>query len=188
MPDVTLILSEIENGETGAADRLLTVVYAELRKLAAANMANEPLDHTLQATALVHEAYLRLIGSPSDQHWEGRAHFFASAAEAMRRILVEKARKKSRLKHGGQRERVTRNADELRDQTSAEEILAVHEALEILESKNPQAAQITKLRYFAGMTIPEVAESLQISARTADGIWSYARAWLLSEFRHDDQN
>jgi len=178
MSDVTLILSEIENGDAEAADRLLPFVYHELRRLASASMANEANGHTLQATALVHEAYLRLVGSSKDQQWDGRGHFFAAAAEAMRRILVENARQKQQLKHGGGLSPVPLDDVAISTGTSAEEIVAIHDSLRLLENEDAAAATLVKLRYFAGMTLEEAAESLGISVRTAYRDWAYARAWL----------
>jgi RNA polymerase sigma factor (TIGR02999 family) len=185
MSDVTAILSQIEQGDPHAAEKLLPLVYDELRKLAAARMASEAPGQTLQATALVHEAYVRLVGGNAAQRWDGRGHFFAAAAEAMRRVLVDQARHKGRLKHGGEMAR--RELDENALQTSAppDEILAVDEALDKLAAANDQAAQLVKLRYFAGVTIPEAAEALGVSARKANQIWAYARAWLMAELGHE---
>ena len=180
MSEVTRILSAIEQGDPHAAEQLLPLVYDELRKLAAAKLAQEKPGQTLQATALVHEAYLRLVG---DQHFDNRGHFFAAAAEAMRRILVQKARYKSRIKHGGDWQRCELDAVEIVAPATPEETLAVDEALTKLESANAPAADLVKLRYFAGMTIPQAAESLGISARKANQLWAYARAWLLAELR-----
>jgi RNA polymerase sigma factor (TIGR02999 family) len=181
MSDVTQILSQIESGDPSAAERLLPLVYEELRKLAGAKLAQEKPGQTLQATALVHEAYLRLVDVEEVQHWDSRGHFFAAAAESMRRILVQKARRKSRLKHGGDLQRRNLDLVEIVTPSTPDEILAVDEALARFESVNPPAAQLVKLRYFAGMTIPEAAQSLAISRRKADKLWAYARAWLLSD-------
>ncbi len=178
MNEVTRILEAIDQGEPGAADRLLPLVYDELRKLAAARLAREKPGQTLQATALVHEAYLRLVGGANAEPWNGRGHFFAAAAEAMRRILVENARRKRRLKHGGARRRVDLNEDVLSIDGPADELLAVDEALERLALEEPQAAELVKLHYFAGLTIEEAAEVLGVSARKGYRIWAYARAWL----------
>jgi RNA polymerase sigma factor (TIGR02999 family) len=180
MSDVTRILSAIEQGDPSAAEQLLPLVYDELRKLAAQKLAQERSGQTLQATALVHEAYLRLVG---DQHFDNRGHFFAAAAEAMRRILVQKARYKARIKHGGNFQRCDLEAAEIVAPATPEETLAVDEALGKLESVNDSAAALVKLRYFAGMTIPEAAEALGISARKANQLWAYARAWLLAELQ-----
>lgn len=179
MTDVTHILGQIENGDPSAAEKLLPLVYEELRKLAAARMAEERSDHTLQATALVHEAYLRLVNVEKTQQWNSRGHFFGAAAEAMRRILVENARRKQRIKHGGEHERV--NVDDLAPDSAApsDVLLAVHEALESLDKVDRPAAELVKLRYFAGLTIPQAAEVLGISPRSADSLWAYAKAWLL---------
>jgi RNA polymerase sigma factor (TIGR02999 family) len=178
MHDVTHILSAIERGDPGAAGQLLPLVYDELRKLAAQRLAQEKPGQTLQATALVHEAYLRLIGPDDHQAWSGRGHFFAAAAEAMRRILVENARRKKRLKRGGDHQRV--DLDEVAEATDRadDRILAVHEALDRLNSEDPQAAQLVKLRFFAGMSVTEAAEVLGISRASAYEQWAYARAWL----------
>ena len=180
MNDVTRILSAIEHGDPSAAGELLPLVYEELRKLAAQRMAQEKPGQTLDATALVHEAYVRLVANENNQRWDGRGHFFAAAAEAMRRILVEKARHKSRLKHGGKLRREGWKAGDLVAPSTPDEVLAVHEALEGLAATNAAAAHLVKLRYFAGMTIPEAAETLSVSPRKADQLWSYARVWLLA--------
>ena len=185
MTDVTQILSQIEQGDPSAAEQLLPLVYEELRKLAAVKMANESPNHSLQATALVHEAYVRLVDQERAQCWDSRGHFFAAAAETMRRILVEKARRKGRQKHGGDYKRQDLDAMEIVAPSTPEEILAVNEALDKFESINQPAAQVVKLRYFAGMTIPEAADSLGISPRKANQLWAYARAWLLAEMDSD---
>jgi RNA polymerase sigma factor (TIGR02999 family) len=179
MGDVTRILSAIEQGDAHAAEDLLPVVYEELRKLAAHRMSREARDHTLQATALVHEAYLRLVDVEKAQQWRSRGHFFAAAAEAMRRILVESARRKGRIKHGGGR--VREHPERLDDLPAeqADDLLEIHEALERLERANRPAADVVKLRYFVGFTNREAAELLGISPRKADQLWAYARAWLL---------
>jgi RNA polymerase sigma factor (TIGR02999 family) len=182
MNDVTQILSQIESGDPSAAEQLLPLVYEELRNLAAAKLAHERPGQTLDATALVHEAYLRLVG-PGDreeQRWDGRSHFFAAAAEAMRRILVENARRKSRLCHGGDLERAAVEIDKinLSAQPSDDDILAVHEALDALEKTDSQAAQVVKLHYFLGLSFAEIAAVQQISERTAYRTWSFARTWL----------
>jgi RNA polymerase sigma factor (TIGR02999 family) len=181
MNDVTQILSQIESGDPSAAEQLLPLLYEELRKLAAAKLAQENPGQTLQATALVHEAYIRLVDVAKVQHWDSRAHFFAAAAEAMRRILVEQARRKMRLKRGGELVRNELHEIEIVTQVKHDEIIAVDEALQKLQAENAAAAQLVKLRYFAGMTIPECAEALGISPRKADQLWAYARAWLLAE-------
>jgi RNA polymerase sigma factor (sigma-70 family) len=210
MSDVTRILQSIEQGDPQAAEKLLPLVYEELRKLAAAKLAMEKPGQTLQATALVHEAYVRLVGGgegsgfgvqgsgadkelgteePKNQReagnrgqkWDSRGHFFAAAAEAMRRILVESARRKQRLKHGGEWGRKEFAEQAISSPVPTAELLAVDEALNKLESTNAEAASLVKLRYFAGFTIPEAAEKLGISARKANQIWAYARAWLAAE-------
>jgi RNA polymerase sigma factor (TIGR02999 family) len=178
MPDVTRILNEIEQGDMSAAEQLLPLVYDELRRLAAAKMAHEAPGQTLQATALVHDAYIRLVDVDQAQHWDSRGHFFAAAAESMRRILVERARRKQGRQRGGDRVRVDLDAVDHLTDPKAEEILQVHEGLADLESESPAAAQLVKLRYFAGMTHQEAAESLQISRSTADRYWAYAKAAL----------
>jgi RNA polymerase sigma factor (TIGR02999 family) len=184
MNDVTRILSAIDGGDPHAAEQLLPLVYEELRKLAAARLAQEKPGQTLQATALVHEAYLRLVGPESKQQWDSRGHFFAAAAEAMRRILVEQARKKARLKRGGNRQRIHHNDSELAvaspDSTEAD-ILALDEALTRLSEQDPEKARLVELRYFAGLTVDQAAQALGISPATADRHWAYARVWLLRE-------
>jgi RNA polymerase sigma factor (TIGR02999 family) len=176
--DVTHILSAVARGDPRAAAALLPLVYHELRRLAAQRMAGERSDHTLQATALVHDAYIRLVGAAESSHWNGRGHFFAAAAEAMRRILVENARGRRRLKRGGGRARV--NLDDVAqvEEGPREDLLALDGALTRLESVDPLAARVVKLRYFGGLTMPNVAESLGIPLRTAERNWTYARTWL----------
>ena len=179
MPDVTRILLGIEQGDPQAADRLLPLVYEELRKLAAQKLAQENPGQTLQATALVHEAYLRLVGGAPDAHWNSRGHFFAAAAEAMRRILVDNARRKRSKKRGGDRARL--DLDQFAAATSErlDDVLEIDAALARLAAADPQAAELVKLRYFAGLSIPEAAAVLGVSPRGADLLWAYARAWLL---------
>jgi RNA polymerase sigma factor (TIGR02999 family) len=177
MSDVTQILSAIEQGEPGAAAQLLPLVYDELRKLAAQKLAREAPGQTLQATALVHDAYLRLIGK-EDPGWESRGHFFAAAAEAMRRILVENARRKGGAKRGKGRVRVALDLDELATPERADDLIALDEALAQLAQTDPQTAELVKLRFFAGLGVKQAAELLGISPRTADLRWAYARAWL----------
>jgi RNA polymerase sigma factor (TIGR02999 family) len=181
MPDVTQILSRIESGDPTAAEQLLPLVYDELRKLAGARLSHEKPGQTLQATALVHEAYVRLVAGAADQKWDGRAHFFAAAAEAMRRILIDAARTKASLKRGGIVERV-----ELSDQPAAFDanridLLALDVALQKLEAEQPDKARLVKLRYFAGCSLEESAKLLGISRATAQRHWAYARAWLFGQ-------
>ena len=177
MSDLTRVLQSVEQGDVQAAEQLLPLVYHELRKLAAARMAHEAPGQTLQPTALVHEAWLRLAGSDRQQ-WRGRAHFFGAAAEAMRRILIEKARKKGSQKRGGNQlpEELHESRIELRAPSA--EILAVHDALDALAAEDRMAAEVVKLRYFVGLTIPEIADALSLAPRTADRHWAFARARL----------
>ena len=183
MTDVTRILLQIESGDPSAAEQLLPLVYDELRKLAAAKMAQEKPGQTLQATALVHEAYLRLVGSANQAGWEGRGHFFAAAAEAMRRILVENARRKKRLKRGGECSRQDLELSQVSAPEPREDLLALDEALTRLAVTDRTAAELVQLRYFAGLSLPEAAQTLGISPRTADRLWAYARAWLHRELQ-----
>ena len=177
MSEVTRILSAVEQGDPRAAEQLLPLVYDELRKLAAARMAAEAAGHTLQPTALVHEAYLRLVGPADDRRWENRSHFFGAAAEAMRRILVDRARQKLTAKAGGRLERVAL-PDELAASVPPEELLALDEALAEFERHDPAAARLVKLRYFTGLSQQDAAAALGLSRRTADRVWALARAWL----------
>ena len=177
MADVTQLLAAIDRGDAQATAQLLPLVYDELRRLARARMANERAAHTLTATALVHEAYLRLVGD-SDKHWNGRGHFFMAAAEAMRRILVENARRKKTHKHGGDLDRLDVDLQRIESRRAPEEILALHDALDALGEYDSTKAELVKLRYFVGLTIPEAAEILGISASSVDRQWAYARAWL----------
>jgi RNA polymerase sigma factor (TIGR02999 family) len=186
MNEVTRILSAIEQGDASAAEQLLPLVYEELRKLAAQKLGQEKSGQTLQATALVHEAYLRLVDGEKAQHWNGRGHFFAAAAEAMRRILVDQARRKLSRRRGGDRQRQPIEDQEIEAPEPSVDLLAVHEALERFHEVDATAAQIVKLRYFAGLTIPQVAEALGISTSTADRSWAYARAWLHTALKRDD--
>jgi RNA polymerase sigma factor (TIGR02999 family) len=186
MSDVTQILSAIEQGDPHAANQLLPLVYDELRKLAANRLAHEQPGQTLQATALVHEAYLRLVASgdalaPREQHWSSRRHFFAAAAEAMRRILIERARHKHRVRHGGGRQRLDLDVLDLTDDKGSATLLALDEALERLAVEEQTVAEVVKLRYFAGLTIEETAAALDISVRTTNRHWAYARAWLYQQ-------
>jgi RNA polymerase sigma factor (TIGR02999 family) len=183
MSEVTRILSAIEEGEPCAAEQLLPLVYDELRRLAAQRLASETPGQTLQATALVHEAYLRLVDVEKAQHWKSRGHFFAAAAEAMRHILVDNARRKQRGKHGGGRRRIALDDSVPAPSGDAEELLVLDEALTRLEQEDAQAAALVKLRYFAGRSVEEAAESLGISRAGAYRHWQFARAWLLQEMR-----
>jgi RNA polymerase sigma factor (TIGR02999 family) len=185
MSDVTRILSAIEQGDAHAAEQLLPLVYDELRQLAAARLAQEKPGQTLQATALVHEAYLRLVDVEQAQHWDSRGHFFAAAAEAMRRILVEQARARATHKRGGQRRRLDLDQLSLAEEDRAPELLALDEALGELEGHDPQAAGLVKLRYFAGLTHQQAAEALGIGRRAADRLWALARAWLYQRLAED---
>jgi RNA polymerase sigma factor (TIGR02999 family) len=175
--DVTYLLSAIESGDSLAAEQLLTLVYDDLRRLAARRLAREAPGQTLQPTALVHEAYLRLLGT-KEAHWDGRAHFFAAAAQAMRRILVENARRKSALKRGGAAARQELDEAALLVPEPREDLLALDEALTELAAADRPAADLVQLRYFGGLSIPEAARVLRISPRSADRLWAYARAWL----------
>lgn len=188
MSDVTRILTAIEEGDAKAAEELLPLVYEELRVLAAQKMSRESPGQTLQATALVHEAYIRLVGAKS-QNWKGRTHFFAAAAEAMRRILIDNARRKKSLKHGGGRQRIDLNEAVLSEGNNAlsDDLIAMDEALEKLARKDKIKADIVKLRYFAGLTSGQAAEVLGIARSTADEHWAYARAWLRLEMTKGDQ-
>jgi RNA polymerase sigma factor (TIGR02999 family) len=181
MSDVTRILSAIEQGDPHAAGELLPLVYDELRKLAAQKIAQEAAGQTLQPTALVHEAYVRLVGEEHEAHWDNRGHFFAAAAEAMRRILIDNARRKQRQKHGGGLARQELDPEQVLAPAIREDLLALDEALTRLAAVNPLAAQLVQLRYFAGLSIPEAAQTLGLSPRSADRLWAYARAWLHQE-------
>jgi len=180
MSDVTRILESIEHGDPKAAEELLPLVYGELRKLAGAKMAGEAPHQTLQPTALVHEAWLRLVGEANPK-FENRAHFFGAAAEAMRRILIERARHKSRLKHGGGQVRLNIEDLELAQTTPDDKVLLVDEALACLKIEDPELARIVMLKFFGGLSNEEIAETLGLAPRTLDREWAYARAWL---FRH----
>jgi RNA polymerase sigma factor (TIGR02999 family) len=188
MSDVTRILSQIEQGDPQASAQLLTLVYDELRRLAAQKMAHEVPGQTLQATALVHEAYLRLVDAEEVQHWNSRGHFFAAAAEAMRRLLVENARRKNALQRGGDRERLDLSLAEPEAPRLSEDVLALNDALEKLEKQDRNKADLVKLRYFAGMTMEQAAEAVGISPATAHRHWNYARAWLHQEISGKDES
>ena len=181
MNEVTRILSDLAQGDAQAAGQLLPLVYDELRKLAAARMAEEAPGNTLNATALVHEAYLRLVGPEDANRWDNRGHFFAAAAEAMRRILVEAARRKQRQKHGGDRECVTLEAAQPVAPDLRHDLVALDAALTRLAAEDPQAAKLVELRHFTGLSVAEAALALGIAPRTADRIWAFARAWLRRE-------
>jgi len=185
MSDVTRILDAIEQGDAKAADELLPLVYEELRRLASRKMSQEQPGQTLQATALVHEAYIRLIGA-EDQKWSGRTHFFAAAAEAMRRILIENARRKQRYKHGGGHRRVDLNDAEITIDGPSTKVIALDEALIKLAEEDKTVAELVKLRYFAGLTLEQAANILGVSRRTADRYWTYGRAWLYREITRAD--
>lgn len=182
MSDVTLILQAVGRGEGRSLDELLPLVYEELRRLAAARMAQESAGHTLQPTALVHEAWLRLVND-GDRTWKNRAYFFGAAAEAMRRILIESARRKSRLKYGGGQERLNIADLELAETTPDEKVLLINDALEQLEAEHPERARVVVLKYFGGLTNKEVAEMLAIGERTVDRHWVCAKEWLFRKVR-----
>lgn len=186
MSDVQRILSQIESGEPRVAEQLLPLVYDELRKLAARKLAREAPGQTIDATALVHEAYLRLVGGDRVRPWAGQTHFFAAAAEAMRRILIDQARRKRSVKRGGALRRQALDDVEPGLPERAEELLSLDEALAKFAEKEPAKAELVKLRYFAGLTLPQAAEVLGISPTTADRYWAYARAWLHTEIAKDE--
>lgn len=179
--DISLILTAIERGESTAVGDLLPLVYKELRAMARAKLAQESAGHTLQATALVHEAYIRLVDTPVAQKWHSRKYFFAAAAEAMRRILIEGARRKVALKRGGERDRLEISLSDCPEAASADNLLEIDEALTRLAEKDPQAAELVKLRYFTGLPLVEAAEMLEMSERSARRLWAYARSFLLEE-------
>jgi RNA polymerase sigma factor (TIGR02999 family) len=187
MSDVTRILSQIESGDPSAAEQLLPLVYQELRKLAAAKLAREKPGQTLQATALVHEAYLRLVDVEKAQQWNSRGHFFGAAAEAMRRILVERARRRDAAKRGGDHQRVEFDGIHPSIDPPGIDVLALNESLKLLESRDKTKAEVVKLRFFAGLTIPQAAQVLGISPSTADNHWAYARAWLRTRLASGDE-
>jgi RNA polymerase sigma factor (TIGR02999 family) len=188
MGDVTHILLAIERGDLQAAEKLLPLVYEELRRLATQRLAREDPGQSLQSSDLVHEAYLRLVGEGDQKKWDSRAHFFAAAAEAMRRILVEKARHKKRVKHGGARLRLDLDAVGLLAKEPSEDIEALDEALTKLAAEDPDKAELVKLRFFAGLTMPEIAQVLKISLATAERHWTYARTWLYAELKDRDDS
>jgi RNA polymerase sigma factor (TIGR02999 family) len=186
MSDVTRILQAAEQGDPSAAEKLLPLVYEELRRLAAHKMAHEAAGHTLQPTALVHEAWLRLVGN-ENQKWDGRAHFFGAAAEAMRRILIERARRKRAVRHGGDQQRVESQEMDLASPSDDDQLLAVSDALDKLAAQHKEEAELVKLRYFVGLTNDEAAEVLGISPRTAKYYWTHARAWLFGEIQRQER-
>jgi RNA polymerase sigma factor (TIGR02999 family) len=183
LPDVTGILQAIEAGDPHAAEQLLPLVYDELRQLAAVKLAREKPGQTLQPTALVHEAYIRLVDSRNAHRWNSRGHFFAAAAEAMRRILVNRARDRKRLKRGGGRQRLDLHRLAVADQASDDELLAVDDALEALARDQPRCAELVKLRFYTGLTLGEAAQALGVTRRSADRYWAFARAWLYDALR-----
>jgi RNA polymerase sigma factor (TIGR02999 family) len=184
--DVTHILGQIEDGDGQAAEQLLPLVYDELRKLAAARMAQENPGQTLQATALVHEAYIRLVDVDKAQHWDSRGHFFAAAAESMRRILIENARRKLRIKRGGAQERVELKAPDLATNLPPDQLLLLSEAIDVLAAHDPLGAELVKLRYFVGLSVEDAARTLKTPRTTAYRHWTYARAWLISQMQGSD--
>jgi RNA polymerase sigma factor (TIGR02999 family) len=188
MTDVTRILSAIEQGEPHAAEQLLPLVYEELRKLAAQKLAQEKPGQTLPATALVHEAYLRLVDADRAQHWDGRRHFFAAAAEAMRRILINRARDRGRRKRGGGWRRLRLEHIDLSLAEPPEEFLDLNDALDKLAQEDPACAELVKLRFFAGLTLDEAAEALGVVRRTADRYWAFARSWLYAALRKGEES
>lgn len=183
MSDVTKILTAITQGDAIAADRLIPLVYQELRKLAAAKISNEKQGHTLQPTVLVHDAYLRLVDVEQPQQWKGRGHFFAAAAEAMRRILIETARRKQSKKHGGEMQRVDLSQIQPEVENKVQDLLALDEALTEFEKQWPEKAKLVKLRYFAGLTVEEASQAIGVSRATGERHWTYARAWLHSQLK-----
>lgn len=188
MNDLTVMLNRIQAGDSQAAAQLTPMVYDELRRLAGRQMANEARHDSLQATALVHEAWLRLVGDGQSPQWENRRHFFGAAAQAMRRILVDRARRRKRLRHGGQVRRVLVDIDKVAEEAEDQQILALHEALDALFRHDATKSQLVELRFFAGLTLPEAARVLQISPSTADRMWRYARAWLYTAMSDSDEN
>jgi RNA polymerase sigma factor (TIGR02999 family) len=186
MTEVTQLLNAISRGVPHAAGELLPLVYDELRRVAAARLADEPSGNTLQPTALVHEAYLRLVGAPGGDHWNHRGHFFAACAEAIRRILVEHARSKKRRKRGGERQRLSLEVAESLVQAPSEDLPALDEALTRLTAHEPIKAEVVKLRFFAGLTMPEIAQALGFSLATVERHWTYARLWLYAELTDED--
>jgi RNA polymerase sigma factor (TIGR02999 family) len=185
MNDITQVLQAVNRGDRGASEELLPLVYEELRRVAAARMAQEAAGQTLQPTALVHEAWLRLVGE-GERTWQNRAHFFGAAAEAMRRILIEIARRKSRLKRGGHQERINLDELELAATTPDDKVLLINDAVEKLQQEDPEKARIVVMKFFGGLTNEEVAESLGVTKRTVERHWAYAKAWLFRSIRSKD--
>jgi len=186
MSDVTRILNEIDQGNTEATEKLLPLVYEELRRLASQKMSHERGDHTLQATALVHEVFVRLVDQPAQQRWDSSRHFFAAAAEAMRRILIERARQRATIKQGGEHQRIElADAEPVVLPLACDDILGLEEAIQKLEQQHPRKAELVKLRFFAGLTMSQVARALDISTSTAENDWTYARSWLKVEMSRD---
>lgn len=185
MNDVTRILNTIERGDSGAADELLPLIYEELRILAAQKLSHEKPGQTIQATALVHEAYIRLVGE-EERNWDNRGHFFAAAAEAMRRILVDNARRKRSIRHGGERQKISLTKAFPAIVDSKDDILALNEVLDKLTNEDPKLAELIKLRYFAGLTLDQIARIMGIGRRTADRYWALGRAWLYQEITQED--
>lgn len=188
MPDVTRLLQQIDEGDSQAVDELLPLVYEQLRSLAKQKLGHESPGQTLQSTALVHEAYVRLVGGTHQPKFQNRRHFFAAAAEAMRRILVDNARRKQSIKHGGGFERQPLVDQAQEKSQSQSDVLAISEALDKLEAEDPQKAELVKLRYFAGLTLPEISEMLGISRATASRHWTYAKAWLYDQIFGESEN
>jgi RNA polymerase sigma factor (TIGR02999 family) len=182
MAELTQILQAVERGEENSTEQLLSLVYDELRRIAAIKMAHEPKNQTLQPTALVHEAWLRL-NREEEVRWENRGHFFSAAAEAMRRILIERARRKSRPKHGGDQQRMDFQGLEIADTTPDEKVLLVNEALERLQAEDPEKARLVVMKFFGGLTNREVAETLKVTERTVERHWAFAKAWLFDAIR-----
>jgi RNA polymerase sigma factor (TIGR02999 family) len=188
MDGITQVLNAIEQGDPHAAEQLLPLVYEELRQVAAQKLASERPGQTLQATALVHEAYLRLVGAGGEQRWDGRRHFFAAAAEAMRRILINRARERGRLKHGGGWRRLRLEQIDLSLAVLPDEFLDLNEALDKLAQVDPDCAELVKLRFFAGLTLEEAAKTLGVVRRTADRYWAFARSWLYAALRKGEES
>lgn len=185
MPDLTRFIQKLSHGQADETDRRVANIYRELRQIAASRLSTESSDHTLQPTALVHEAYLRLIG-PADQNWENRSHFFGAAVEAMRRVLIDHSRRKQANKRGGGQRAMTLHESDIANTDRCEQLLSLNDAIESLELLDPDKAELVKMKFFAGMSTPEAADILNISVRTAERYWAYARVWLLREI--NEQN